>query len=73
MYRYAKEYFLQNGNLDIPTKFGCVDGFKLGAWIANHRDKSTARQSPVQLTEQRTATLSDGGSANRKRVLLTVN
>ena len=39
-FEHAKAYFMQNGNLDVPTMFVCEDGFKLGAWIANHREKS---------------------------------
>ena len=39
-FEHAKAYFVQNGNLDVPTMFVCEDGFKLGEWIANQRDKS---------------------------------
>ena len=42
-FEHAKAYFMQNGNLDVPTMFVCEDGFKLGAWIANHREKSGTR------------------------------
>ncbi len=42
-FEHAREYFVQNGNLNVPTMFVCNDGFKLGAWIANHREKSGIR------------------------------
>ena len=42
-FEHAKAYFVQNGNLDVPTMFVCEDGFKLGFWIANHREKSGTR------------------------------
>lgn len=47
-FEHAKAYFVQNGNLNVPIMFVCEDGFKLGAWIANHRDKSG-----VRITEER--------------------
>ncbi len=42
-FEHAKAYFVKNGNLDVPTMFVCEDGFKLGAWIANHREKNGTR------------------------------
>lgn len=39
-FEHAKAYFVQNGNLDVPTMFVCEDGFKLGMWIASQREKS---------------------------------
>ena len=47
-FEHAKSYFVQNKSLDVPAKFVCEDGFKLGAWIANHRDKSGTK-----ITEER--------------------
>lgn len=47
-FEHAKSYFVQNGNLDVSAKFVCEDGFKLGAWIANHRDKRGTK-----ITEER--------------------
>lgn len=38
-FSYAKAYFDSNGNLDVPTLFKTADGFKLGDWIANQREK----------------------------------
>ena len=42
-FEHARAYFVKNGNLDVPTMFVCEDGFKLGAWIANHRKKGETR------------------------------
>lgn len=42
-FEHAKAYFVRNGNLDVPTMFVCGDGFKLGAWIVNQREKSGIR------------------------------
>ena len=47
-FEHAKAYFSKNGNLDVPTMFVCEDGFKLGAWISNHREKSG-----IRITEER--------------------
>ncbi|MDE6746604.1 MAG: helicase associated domain-containing protein, partial [Oscillospiraceae bacterium] len=47
-FEHAKAYFNKNGNLDVPTMFVCEDGFKLGIWVANHRDKGCTR-----ITEER--------------------
>ena len=55
-FEHAEAYFNKNGNLDVPTMFVCEDGFKLGAWIANHRDKSGTR-----VTEERRKRLNSIG------------
>lgn len=38
-YVHAKAYYDSNGNLDVPTSFKSDDGFKLGGWISNQREK----------------------------------
>ncbi|MCM1059363.1 MAG: Helicase associated domain protein [Eubacterium sp.] len=55
-FEHARAYFVKNGNLDVPTMFVCEDGFKLGAWIANHREKSGTR-----ITEERRERLNSIG------------
>ena len=35
----AREYYLQNQSLDVPTTYITEDGFKLGDWIADQREK----------------------------------
>lgn len=41
MYHYAVEYYKSNGNLDVSTSYKSGDGFKLGGWISNQREKYT--------------------------------
>lgn len=36
-YNYAKEYFEENGNLNINAKYITKDGIKLGSWIRTQR------------------------------------
>lgn len=60
-FEHAKEYFVKHGNLDVPTMFVCEDGFKLGAWIANHREKSGTR-----VTEERRKRLDSIGMIWKK-------
>ena len=34
---HATRYAAENGDLNVPTKYVCVDGFKLGSWIERMR------------------------------------
>lgn len=36
---HAKDYFNEYGNLDVPFSYKCSDGFKLGDWVSNQREK----------------------------------
>ncbi len=36
---HAKVYYAEHGNLNVPGKYECADGYKLGVWIANQRTK----------------------------------
>ncbi len=36
-YTRAKAYFMQHGNINIPTTYRDIDGFKLGQWVANKK------------------------------------
>ncbi len=38
-YGKAREYFIENGDLNIKMHYECPDGFKLGVWIVNQRTK----------------------------------
>lgn len=38
-YTKAREYFIENGDLNVKLHYECPDGFKLGAWIVNQRTK----------------------------------
>lgn len=37
MYEYAKEYYKENGNLEVVSTYICEDGTKLGSWIRTQR------------------------------------
>lgn len=36
-FEHAKTYYEQYGNLEVPARYECEDGFKLGSWITNQR------------------------------------
>lgn len=38
-YSYAEQYFEENGHLFVPKKYVAPDGFKLGKWIWEQRDR----------------------------------
>ena len=38
-YNYAKQYFEENGHLFVPKKYVTHDGFDLGKWIWEQRDR----------------------------------
>ena len=38
-YSYAKQYFETNGHLFVPKKYVTPDGFALGKWICEQRDR----------------------------------
>lgn len=37
MYNCAKEYYLENGNLDVPKRYVTADGYNLGSWLNTQR------------------------------------
>ena len=39
---HAKDYFSENGNLDVPVSYKCSDGYKLGGWISDQKEKFAA-------------------------------
>ena len=38
-YRHAEAYYRSNGNLLVPGRFLCEDGYRLGNWIASQRSR----------------------------------
>lgn len=36
-FSHAIEYFRENGDLNVPNQYSCVDGYRLGKWISNQR------------------------------------
>lgn len=37
MYKCAKKYYEENGNLEVPARYFSEDGYSLGCWIYNQR------------------------------------
>lgn len=44
-YQAALEYYNEYGNLDVPTTYVTFSGFKLGAWIADRRERRKENHS----------------------------
>ena len=42
-YAHARTFFETFGHLDVPAGYVSPDGYRLGAWIANHRERSGIR------------------------------
>ena len=36
-YKHAEEYFKENGDLHVPKRYICEDGYKLGLWVYTQR------------------------------------
>lgn len=47
-YHAALAYFDEHKNLDVPTMYVAPSGYRLGAWIANRREKGKDRHSVKQ-------------------------
>ncbi|MDE5860461.1 MAG: Helicase associated domain protein, partial [Oscillospiraceae bacterium] len=60
MYRYAKEYFLENGNLDIPRRYRLENGLSLGNWVNTQRRVRVGKVGGI-LTEERIKKLDEIG------------
>ena len=56
-YRFAKEFYENFGHLDVPAKYICDNGLKLGMWIRTQR---VAKKNET-LTEEREQLLSEIG------------
>ena len=37
MYQYAKEYYEQFGNLNVPNRYKTIEGYSLGRWVNTQR------------------------------------
>ena len=44
-YQAALAYFKEHGNLDVPTMYVTSDGYRLGAWLADRREKGKDNHS----------------------------
>lgn len=52
---HAKDYFSENRNLDVPVSYKSPDGYKLGGWISDQKEKFAARkltQDKIEALEQ---------------------
>ena len=56
MYAYAKRYFAERGNLEVPRRYKTTDGYSLGNWIYTQR-KVYAGVQYGNLDESRVARL----------------
>lgn len=52
MFKQAKNYYLENGNLEVPARFITQDGYSLGHWIYNQRAVKKGQQSGNLSEEQ---------------------
>ncbi len=60
-FSYAQEYFNKYHNLDIKADFVTKDGFKLGKWITQNRQRYTNKSCASLLTEDRVKRLENIG------------
>lgn len=44
-YSHALAYFEENGNIDMPKRYRCADGYRLGLWISTQRNVRLGRVS----------------------------
>ncbi len=44
MYGFAKEFYEQNGNLDVPKRYKTTDGYSLGNWVQTQRKVRNGEQ-----------------------------
>ena len=57
-YGKAKEYYVEHGNLDVPTMYVTDEGFPLGKWLKGHMQSAdTTGRSSTKLTPERKAKL----------------
>ncbi len=52
MYEKARQFYKENGNLEVPKKFTTADGFNLGDWIDTQRKVYNAKVAGVLTEEQ---------------------
>ncbi|MBQ8399428.1 MAG: Helicase associated domain protein [Clostridia bacterium] len=52
MYKAAKEYYLENGDLEVPKRYVSAQGYTLGSWIAIQRLVYGGKVNGILTTEQ---------------------
>ena len=50
-YAHARAYRDEHGDLDVPVRYVCPDGFRLGSWICNRRADYAKARKRSGLTE----------------------
>lgn len=60
-YAYAKAYYEEHGNLLVPAKYVTEDGYGLGAWIRNLRQRVQDEEMRSVLTQERIRRLNEIG------------
>lgn len=60
MYDYAKAYYQEFGNLEIPSRYKTEDGYSLGQWVA-HQRAARKGQSNAFLTDEQVRRLDEIG------------
>ena len=63
MFAYAKQYYLEYGNLEVPQKYKTADGHNLGVWVHTQRKiyKGTLNRKKPTLNSERIAMLEEIG------------
>lgn len=60
-YAHAEAYFARHGHLDVPARYVAEDGFALGKWIINCRQRRAGNTAASVLTQERIARLDELG------------
>lgn len=60
MYQLAKQYYEENGDLEVPRRYITPEGYALGSWLDTQR-KVYAGKAPGKLTEKQIGKLDDLG------------
>lgn len=66
-YSHAAEYAYKNKNLDVPGEYVCADGYRLGNWISNQRNRHNNPDKYPALTEAQTEQLEKIGMIWHKK------
>ncbi|MGM9937880.1 MAG: Helicase associated domain protein [Candidatus Ornithomonoglobus sp.] len=60
-YLAALEYYRENGNLNVPSKYVSTNGIRLGSWISRMRELKTGEGKGTPLTPEQIQRLDDIG------------
>ena len=62
-FSHAEQYFREHGDLNVPARYVCEDGFKLHVWLTNQRSNHNHPTQYHRLTEEQTMRLEALGIA----------